>query len=311
MTRRAALLLLSAALAGAATRRAKKRPAPKRRAPGATPASHLPANRNVRWALDSGLWDRFRSVPFTDILDVMKDTGFPGIRLADFPRVLESRNIKATDLKRELLKRNCYVAAIRCGAPALDASNRDEFLADIRAAVAFLKEFNATRLTIAAPDRADAPDAFEAMCRSFNQAGKAAGTGIRVGIHNRLGSMIESESDIDRLLELTDPALVGFAPNTAHLHLAGCDVAGTIAKHRKRIAMLDYSDARKVGETLAGNLFDLGQGEIDFPACHRLLKSMDYHGWVCVEAGVAPQGPRAGLERSSAYVVGTLDKVYA
>ena len=66
MTRRGALALLATTLARAADK--------------------LPANKNVKWALGSNLWNYFPPVPFTDILDVMKDTGFIGVRVTQFPR---------------------------------------------------------------------------------------------------------------------------------------------------------------------------------------------------------------------------------
>jgi len=61
MTRRTVLAILGSAMARAAGR--------------------LPANQNVRWALGANLWNYFPRVPFTDILDVMRDTGFIGIRM--------------------------------------------------------------------------------------------------------------------------------------------------------------------------------------------------------------------------------------
>ena len=59
MNRRAFLGAMSAALARA--------------------AAALPANNNVKWAVSLGLWSHFKPVAFTDILDVMRDTGFIGI----------------------------------------------------------------------------------------------------------------------------------------------------------------------------------------------------------------------------------------
>jgi hypothetical protein len=53
-------------------------------------ADRLPKNQNVKWALGSNLWNFFPRVPFTDILDVMKDTGFIGIRLTQFPQILKT-----------------------------------------------------------------------------------------------------------------------------------------------------------------------------------------------------------------------------
>jgi len=61
-------------------------------------ASRLPTNKNVKWAVSANLWNSFRKGPFTDILDVMRDTGFIGIRLTQFPGIL-----KTYDIKEEIL----------------------------------------------------------------------------------------------------------------------------------------------------------------------------------------------------------------
>ena len=92
VNRRTFLASLSATLAGAATR--------------------LPANRNVKWALSGGLWSHFRPCPFTDILDVMKDTGFTGIRLTGFPGVLKTYGMSAAQMEEEVSKRNLHVVIL-------------------------------------------------------------------------------------------------------------------------------------------------------------------------------------------------------
>jgi hypothetical protein len=73
VTRRAALVSFACALSRAAGR--------------------LPANRNIRWALGANLWNYFPRVPFTEILDVMRDTGFIGIRLTRFPKIFTTYDI--------------------------------------------------------------------------------------------------------------------------------------------------------------------------------------------------------------------------
>src|SRR5580693_3504012 len=87
MTRREAMALLAAGLGRAASR--------------------LPVNRNVKWGLGSNLWNSFPRVPFTDILDVMKDTGFIGIRLTQFPQILKTYDITAARMQAEASKRGC------------------------------------------------------------------------------------------------------------------------------------------------------------------------------------------------------------
>jgi len=54
----------------------------------------------------------------------------------------------------------------------------------------------------------------------------------------------------------------------------------------------------------------LGDGEIDFPACHRVLKNIKFKGWICVDLDTAREGPRKSYERSGAYVVNKLEPIY-
>jgi sugar phosphate isomerase/epimerase len=293
MTRRTALSAMAGTLAGAATR--------------------LPANRNVRWALGANLWNYFPRVPFTDILDVMRDTGFIGIRLTQFPQILKTYSITASEMEKEVSRRNLHVITISFDAPAHEAARRAEILSSAKTAMTFLKTFGADRLVVFSPSRQSKPSeaAFKTMCECYNQLGEVAGEmGFRAGMHNHLGQMVQDAAEVDRCMEWTDPKLFGFSPDLAHLHLAGMDSARTIEKHKSRLMLLDYKDARQVGPNLEDNIFDFGDGEIDFPACHRVLKSISYKGWICVDLDTARKGPRASYERCGAYVVSKLESIY-
>ena len=65
----------------------------------ASAAKSLPANRNIKWALSAGLWSHYPAAPFTEILDVMRDTGFIGVRLTGFPGVLKTYSMTAAQLE--------------------------------------------------------------------------------------------------------------------------------------------------------------------------------------------------------------------
>ena len=58
------------------------------------------------------------------------------------------------------------------------------------------------------------------------------------------------------------------------------------------------------------SIYDLGDGEINFPGCHPVLKSIGYKGWICVDLDTARKGPRASYERCGAYVVNKLESIY-
>src|ERR1700686_1658619 len=104
MTRRQALACLSARLGRA--------------------AGSLAKNQNVKWALGANLWNSFPRVPFTDILDVMKDTGFIGIRMTQFPQILKTYSITVPELQKELSKRGCHIITISYNGAAHDPARR-------------------------------------------------------------------------------------------------------------------------------------------------------------------------------------------
>src|SRR5437868_5220109 len=149
MTRRTALATLAASLARSATR--------------------LPANKNVKWALGANLWNSFPRVPFTDILDVMRDTGHIGIRLTQFPQILKTYDITAAQMRAECEKRGCHVITISFNGPTHDPARHKEVLASAKTAMTFLKEFDAHHLVVFPPNRSNAglparEEPFKAMC---------------------------------------------------------------------------------------------------------------------------------------------------
>jgi len=297
-------------------------------------AARLPANRNIKWAVSLGLWGHFRPVPFTDILDVMRDTGFIGIRLTDFPHCFEAYDLAPSKMLKEVNKRKLHVCTVSFGGPAHDASKHEKFYADARRAMSVLKDFGATELVIFTPSRlppgADIMPAFENMSDCYSRTGLMAHElGFRVGLHNHLGQLMEKADEIELLLAKVDPKLVFFAPDTAHLHLAGANVPAMFEKFKRRIIFADYKDAKwtipdadfiedngKVhpkdssDAKFFASIYDLGDGEIDFPACHRVLKSVEYKGWLCVDLDTARKGPRESYERCGAYVVSKLEPIY-
>ena len=77
---------------------------------------------------------------------------------------------------------------------------------------------------------------------------------------------------------MTDPKLFYFSPTPRTYTWAADDPAVIMEKYKNRLMMADYKDAKRAGLTAkyVTNTFDLGDGEIDFPACHRVLRSIRF-----------------------------------
>ena len=296
--------------------------------------SALPQNRNVKWALSLGLWKYFPPVPFTDILAVMEETGFRGIRLTAFPGCLDAYGLTAAQMQREVSKRNLHVVTISWNGAMQDPAGRQKDLASAREAMKFLADFGASHLVVFPPARdtrgALTEAGFKEFCARCNQIGELAGEmGFTAGLHNHMGQNVETSAEVDRCMAMTDPKLFGFSPDVAHLNLGGCDVVATLEKYKHRIRFLDYKDSRWTvpkGEMMGAygrkltpadpsarflsSIYDLGDGEVDFPGCHRVLKSVNYKGWICVDLDTARKGPLASYRHADEYITSRLEPIY-
>lgn len=293
-----------------------------------------PANLNIKWALSEALWRYYPPAPFTDMLEVMRQTGFIGVRLASFPRILSDYKMTAADMLREVSKRQLHVVTISWNGALHDPSQRQAVLESARDAIKFLADFGANHLVVFSPNRnlpaTQSPAAFRELCDRCNQIGELAGAmGFTAGLHNHMGQMVQNQDEVDRFMAMTDPKLFGLSPDTCHLNLAGCDVVGTLDRYKHRIRMLDYKDSKWTdpakdwvqpnGQVFPrdsqqarffNSSYDLGDGQVDFPACHRVLKSVDYRGWICVDLDTARLGPLADFERCGAYIANKLEPIY-
>ena len=124
--------------------------------------------------------------------------------------------------------------------------------------------------------------------------------GVRLAFHHHMGTVVQTEAEIDRLMAGTD-AGVSLLLDTGHLAFAGGDVVAVARRHRERIAHVHCKDVR--ADVLAAVLRDdrsflravldgvftvPGDGSIDFVAVLRELRSAGYSGWLVVEAEQDP-----------------------
>jgi inosose dehydratase len=268
------------------------------------------------------------------MLNVMAETGFIGVRLAGFPGVLSKFGMTQAQMVSEVSKRNLHVVTISWNGKLTDPAARQEVLGSARNAMKFLADFGASHLVVFSPSRAtpgsDTPAAFEELCARCNQIGELAGEmGFTAGLHNHMGQMVQNQDEVDRFMAMTDPKLFGLSPDTCHLNLAGCDVPGTLERYKHRIRFLDYKDSNWTSPTkdwvqpngkvfpkdsesarFFNSSYDLGDGQVDFPACHRVLKSVDYRGWICVDLDTSRLGELADFERCVTYIVNRLEPIY-
>jgi len=115
--------------------------------------------------------------------------------------------------------------------------------------------------------------------------------GVLPCIHPHHNTTIMYEHEIDYVMENTDPACVGFAPDTAHLSAGNCNPAAIFERYQDRIKFTHLKDLK--GAIASGGMQDgvevytsfreLGEGDIDFASVFDVLKKANYDGYLCLE----------------------------
>jgi inosose dehydratase len=124
--------------------------------------------------------------------------------------------------------------------------------------------------------------------------------GLSMAYHHHLGTVVESQQDVERFLESTGPA-VGLTVDTGHAALGGVDTLGLIREHPRRVAHVHCKDIRAVifNQVQAGaqsfldgvlrGMFTVpGDGDIEFAKVLEALAAIQYAGWIIVEAEQDP-----------------------
>ena len=125
--------------------------------------------------------------------------------------------------------------------------------------------------------------------------------GIRLAYHHHMGTVVQSEAEIDRLMTATG-ASVGLLLDTGHLAFAGGDPLALARRHGHRINHVHCKDVRRdvlarvraadtsfLDAVLDGVFTVPGDGGLDFAGVCGALAASGYHGWLVVEAEQDPE----------------------
>jgi inosose dehydratase len=123
--------------------------------------------------------------------------------------------------------------------------------------------------------------------------------GLKMAYHHHMGTVIQSEDEVDRMLDSTSK--VGLLLDSGHLTFAGGDPLRALKRHAKRIVHVHCKDIRKDKlaharkqdmsflDAVLGDVFAVpGDGTIDFDRLLAELAKHKYEGWLVVEADQDP-----------------------
>ena len=127
-----------------------------------------------------------------------------------------------------------------------------------------------------------------------------ADQGMPMAYHHHMGSIIESEDDVNWLMDGSSHE-VNLCFDTGHLLFGGGNVMATLDRWGDRVHHVHYKDIRPhivkdvrdnnlsfLDAVIAGAFTVPGDGCIDFQEVTHKLKAMDYSGWIVVEAEQDP-----------------------
>ncbi len=143
---------------------------------------------------------------------------------------------------------------------------------------------------------------WDLLTTGLNKLGKIAkDKGMVLTFHHHMGTVVQTEEEIDRFMASVDPDLVYLLFDSGHLSFAGIDPEKVLKKYVNRVRHVHLKDLRKdvveqsrkekwsfLKGVRAGTFTVPGDGDVDFAPIFRILEEADYQGWVVVEAEQDP-----------------------
>src|SRR6266404_2568803 len=143
--------------------------------------------------------------------------------------------------------------------------------------------------------------------------------GLTPVFHHHCGTFIETPAEVDRLLAMTDPELLGLCLDTGHYFYGGGDPVDCARVYGKRIRHLHLKDVQpSVLETVrrkripyldairAGVFCELGEGGVNLTGVIHQLNAAGFNGWAVFEQDVDTSQPGCNpvesATRSRAYL---------
>lgn len=268
--------------------------------------------------------DHRPETPYAQMLDEMAAAGYAGTEYgSEFPADRER-------VERDLGARGLKLASTFCALDLRDPASRAAEIARAEELARFLASLGGDIIIVAdsgderrrsLAGRADrtvalGPAEWQSLLAGLGElAERCSRVGVRLALHNHVGTYIETEEELGRLLDETDPAWLSLCYDVGHLAYAGGDVLRVATGYGERIRYIHLKDVdlavldrcRREGlgfhEALRHGIFtELGGGGVDFGRLLGTLDAIDYSGWIIVEQDTTKGTPLESARRNRAYL---------
>jgi inosose dehydratase len=284
-----------------------------------------------------------KAVPYGQMLDELKETGYEGTELGDWGYMpTKPEELHAELARRGLVMLGAFVPvalkdvgaheagiieSLKIARLLTDVAERGGYEKQPFIAIADDNGTDAVRTVNAGrtnPEMSLTNKQWKVFAHGAEEIARAvkSETGLRTVFHHHCAGFVERPDEVGRLLDMTEPDLLGLVLDTGHytygsgkndpdvvleglelfaerawyMHFKDChpDIAD-----RARSESWDYFEAIRQGV-----FCELGQGCVDFPAVLNQLKQRNYDGWVVVEQDVLPGmgSPKQSARRNREYL---------
>ncbi len=258
-----------------------------------------------------------KSLGYEQVLSEMLEAGYAGTELGDWgfmpANPIELKNV-LDEKKLQLLGAFVPVAlakieahdsgvelALKTAGLMYEAGFKDAFvvLADENGSVE-LRTKNAGRIS---PEMGLTESQWKIFASGAEKVAKAVKDkfGMRTVFHHHCGGYVETPGEVDKLMENTDPSLLGLCLDMGHYAFGGGNPVEALNKYFNRTWHVHFKDYDpKVGKDAVKNQYnyfksveegvfcELGKGNVDFHSIVSILNKNGYDGWIVVEQDVLP-----------------------
>jgi inosose dehydratase len=258
-----------------------------------------------------------KSLGYQQVLSEMVETGYEGTELGDWgfmpsnpdelKKVLDENKLQLLGafVPVALSKLEEHAAgielALKTAGLMFDAGYKDAFivLADENGTVEERTK-NAGRIT---PEMGLTEIQWKIFADGAEKVAQAVKDtyGMQTVFHHHCGGYVETSAEVAKLMELTNPGILGLCLDMGHYAFGGGNPVEALKKYYNRIWHVHFKDFDpKVGQAARENNYDyfksveqgvfceLGKGNVDFKSIVKILNEKGYDGWIVVEQDVLP-----------------------
>jgi inosose dehydratase len=276
------------------------------------------ANAPCSWGvLEFDLEGKSKEIGFEQVLDEIKETGYTGTELGDWGYMPKVPHL----LKSEIDKRNLELlgafipvaladirnhskgvaAALKVAELMYQAGYKNAFivLADENGSI-LERTLNAGRVT---SDMELSEEEWKNFAIGAENIAKVVKDtfGIRTVFHHHCAGYIETPEEIEKLMALTNPDLLGLCLDMGHYAFGGGDPVKALKTYGERIWHVHFKDfdptVAQISKEAKGDYFDaikkgifceLGKGNVNFQSIVDELHNLNYNDWIVVEQDILP-----------------------